>query len=82
MKAPTRITDKVRSTIDLIFSNMKCVVSSGVLCNEISDHLSNSLIKKNEREVKSFSTTTGRCMKMYDKVLFQSMLSPMFLGKC
>ena len=45
-KIPTRITNRVKSTIDLIFSNMKYVTNAGVLHNEISDLLPVFLIKR------------------------------------
>ena len=72
IKSPTRITNSVRSTIDLIFSNIKFVASCGVLDNEISDHLPIYLVKKKERETKSYMHSMGRCMKDYDKNLFQA----------
>ena len=74
IKNPTRITYKIRSTIDLIFSNMNYIAEVGVLKNQISDHQPIFIRRKKIREVKSFSTTWSRSMKDYDKLLFQSVV--------
>ena len=74
IKKPTRITNKVKSTIDLIFSNMNFIEESGVLLDEISDHLPIFIRRKKGRERKSFTHIRGRSMKNYDKTLFQSVL--------
>ena len=75
IREPTRVTHKVQSTIDLIFSNVKYVADTGVLYNEISDHLPVFIIKKKEREIKTFSNIWGRTMKNYDIISFQSLIT-------
>ena len=47
IKNPTRITNKVKSPIDLIFSNMDCIAEVGVLNNQISDHQPIFIRRKN-----------------------------------
>ena len=74
IKTPTRITNRVRSTIDLIFSNMNFIASSGVLNNQISDHLPIFIIRKKERENKTFTTVWGRSMKNYNVSHFQNVI--------
>ena len=74
IRGPTRVTHKIQSTIDLIFSNAKYIAATGVLCNEISDHLPVFIIKKKEREVKTFSHIWGRTMKNYDVASFQNLI--------
>ena len=43
------VTNRVCSTIKLIFSKIKDVAKSGVLCNKISDHLPIYLIEKRSK---------------------------------
>ena len=74
IKNPTRITNRVKSTIDLIFSNMSYIAEVGVLTNQISDHQPIFIRQKKQREVKAFSTIWGRTMKNYNIVLFQSVV--------
>ena len=74
IKKPTRITNKVRSTIDLIFSNMNFVAEAGVLASQISDHQPIFIRRKKSRELKSFTTIWGRSMKNYNKDHFQNVI--------
>ena len=70
----TRITNRVKSTIDLIFTDMTYISESGILPISISDHLPVYLIKKKSRPVKSFRKIKGRSYKNYDKDLFGELL--------
>ena len=74
IKNPTRITNKVKSTIDMIFSNMDYIAEVGVLNNQISDHQPIFIRRKKRREVKDFSTIWGRTMKNYNIALYQSVV--------
>ena len=49
VKASTRITNKTKRTIDLIFINIAHIRDSGVLVCVISDHMPVYLIKKRPR---------------------------------
>ena len=72
---PTRVTNNVKSTIDLIFTDMTMVSDSGVLSNMIADHLPIYVVKKKERNDKSFSYTFGRSYKNYNKEVLQDLIS-------
>ena len=74
IKHPTRITNNVKSMIDLVFSNLSHIAESGVMDNQISDHLPVFLIRKKTREAKSFTTIWGRSMKNYNADLYQSVV--------
>ena len=74
IKKPTRITHKVKSTIDLIFSNLNYIAEVGVLANQISDHQPIFIRRKKQREAKSFTKITGRSMKNYNIHHFQSVI--------
>ena len=74
IKTPTRITNRIKSTIDLIFSNMNFVAESGVLSNQISDHQPIFIRRKKLRESKTFSTIYGRTMRNYNRDHFQSVI--------
>ena len=50
IKIPTRVTYHSRTTIDLIFTNILHIRTSGVLNHPIADHLPVYLIKKMVRE--------------------------------
>ena len=56
---PTRVTNKVKSTIDLILSNMNKVSEAGVLPDMIADHFPIYIVKKKERNDKQFVYTFG-----------------------
>ena len=68
--SPTRITNIIKSTIDLIFTDMSHISESGVLPISISDHLPIYVIKKKSRPSKSFHVTEGRSYKNYNKEQF------------
>ena len=61
IKTPTRITNKSKTLIDLIFTNVKSVKNSGVLSNIMSDHLPVFLIKKHTRIRNITSWIEMRC---------------------
>ena len=72
---PTRVTNKVKSTIDLALSNMTMVSEAGVLQHMIADHFPIYLVKKKLRNDKSFTYSFGRSYKNYDKTIFQDLIS-------
>ena len=53
---------------------MNYIAETGILMNQISDHLPIFIRRKKEREKKSFSKVWGRSMKEYDVTLFQSVI--------
>ena len=71
---PTSVSNNVKSTIYLIFSNLNHIMETGVLMNQISDHLPVFLFRKKVRENKSFTKIWGRSMKNYNADLFQSVI--------
>ena len=71
---PTRVTNKVKSTIDLILTNMSMVSDYGVLSTMVADHFPVYIIKKKTRNDKSFTYTTGRSYKNYDKDIFHNLI--------
>ena len=75
IKDPTRITCTTTSILDLIITNMNFIQCSGVHNQVISDHLPVYMIRKKERNKKSYKVIESRNMKKYDKVLFQKELA-------
>ena len=71
---PTRVTNKVNSTIDLILSNMSTVSDAGVLSHMIADHFPIYIVKKKERNDKQFVYSFGRSYKNYNKDNFQNLI--------
>ena len=67
----TRFGTKSKSCIDLIFTNMDHIISSGVLDIAISDHLPVFLIKKKSKTPSSSVPTKARSYVNYDKTIFQ-----------
>ena len=67
----TRFRKKCKSCIDLIFTNMDHIISSGVLDISISDHLSVFLIKKKSENPTRSVPTKARSYVNYDKATFQ-----------
>ena len=59
IKNPTRITYKIRSTIDLIFSNMNYIAEVGVLKKQISDHQPIFIRRKKTIERSNLSQSPG-----------------------
>ena len=74
INSPTRITNRVKSTIDLIMTDMLYVSESGVLPVAISDHLPIYLIKKKDRPIKTFSQIKGRTYKKYNKDILVNLI--------
>ena len=74
IKNPTRVTNTVKSTIDLIFSNMSMVSESGVLNDMIADHFPIYIVKKKDRNDKGFTYSFGRSYKNYNKDIFQELI--------
>ena len=71
---PTRVTNKVKSTIDLILSNMSKVNDSGVIPHLIADHFPIYIVKKKDRNDKRFVHSFGRSYKHYNKEMFQNLI--------
>ena len=71
---PTRVTNKVKSTIDLVLSNMSMISDSGVLSHMIADHFPIYVLKKKVRNDKSFVYSFGRSYKNYNKEIFQNLI--------
>ena len=74
IKDPTRVTNTVKSTIDLIFSDMTMVADSGVMSNMIADHFPIYIVKKKERNDKRFAHSLGRSYKNYNTVVLQDLI--------
>ena len=72
IKSPTRIVKKSKTHLDLIFTNMDHIISSGVLDIAISDDLPVFLIKKKNKIRPSYSFTKGRSYSTYSKDDFQN----------
>ena len=72
---PTRVTNTVKSTIDLVFSDMSMVSESGVLGNMIADHFPIYIVKKKERNDKRYTYCFGRSYKNYNKIVFQDLIT-------
>ena len=72
--SPTRITNRAKSTIDLVLTDMSFIDESGVLPVAISDHLPIYLIKKKTRPIKSFKLIKGRTYKQYNKNNFVDLI--------
>ena len=72
IKDPTRITNRCKSTIDLIWSNMEHISNSGVMDTILSDHLPVYVVKKKMREQKKCKFITGRSYRNYTKEQFQN----------
>ena len=71
---PTRLTPRHISTIDVIFTDMEHVISSGVLNCMISDHQPVFVCKKKEKTKQTFSKTQGRTYKHYIKQDFENLI--------
>lgn len=72
---PTRCTANTESILDLIFTNSSCIVSSGSLEVNISDHQPSYVIRKHERVRHPLVNFTCRSFHGYVKEDFQSDLS-------
>ena len=71
---PTRVTNTVKSTIDLLFTNMTMVCEAGVMSTMIADHFPIYIIKKKDRNDKSFTSAFGRSYKNYSTEVFQDII--------
>ena len=67
----TKSGTKSKSCLDLIFTNMEHIISSGVLDIAISDHLPVFLIKKKSKTPSCSVPTKARSYINYDKQTFQ-----------
>ena len=67
----TRHNNKNATCLDLIFTNMNHVLSSGTLDISISDHLPVFLIKKKLKQKSTSSLIKARSFANYDKQTFQ-----------
>ena len=67
----TRNTNISKSCIDLIFTNMDHIISSGVLAIMISDHLPIFLIKKKQKQQAKTDNIKCRSYATYEKHKFQ-----------
>ena len=72
IKSPTRIVKNSKSLLDLIFTYMDHIASSGVLDVAISDHLPVFLIRKKHKNKPSYIHTKGRSYNNYRKDNFQN----------
>ena len=71
IKSPTRIVKNSKSCLDLIFTNIDYIASSGVLDVAVSDHLPVFLVKKKQKTISLYATTRGRSYNAYRKDNFQ-----------
>ena len=78
---PTRVTNTVKSTIDLILTNMTMISESGVLDSMIPDHLPVYVVKKKSRNDKQFTYVFGRSLKGYNKDAFQNLVTTNILWR-
>ena len=74
IKNPTRVTNTVKSTIDLVFSNMTMVAESRVMSTMIADHFPIYIVKKKDRNDKCFIYSLGRSYKNYNTEVFQDLI--------
>ena len=74
IKNPTRVTNTVQSTIDLVFSNMAMIAESRVMKTMIADHFPIYIVKKKDRNDKSFTHSYGRSYKNYNTEVFQDLI--------
>ena len=65
INTPTRITRRNSSILDMVFSNMEHIESTGVLNYQVSDHAPVFITKKKQTIKKSTYMTRGRTYKNY-----------------
>ena len=70
----TRISRESRTTIDLIYTDMKNISKCGVLNYDVSDHLPIFCVKKKQRIKIKKKITFGRSYKKYNKETFLRLL--------
>ena len=66
IKKPTRQTSKTKSLLDIIITNSNCIMDSGVLYNNISDHFQIFVTRKHTKKEKKTTTFKGRNYATYD----------------
>ena len=66
IKKPTRQTSKTKSLLDIIITNSNCIMDSGVLYNNISDHFQIFVTRKHTKKEKKPTTFKGRNYATYD----------------
>ena len=67
----TRYGNKNSTCLDLIFTNMNHIVSSGTINAAITDHLPVFVIKKKQKIISTASFIKARSFTKYDKQIFQ-----------
>ena len=72
---PTRITQHTKSIIDWIYTDSPCILTSGTLNINISDHLPVFLVQKKGRNQIDKHSTTGRSYLRYNEGHFSQLLS-------
>ena len=74
IKKPTRQTTKTNTLLDLIITNSNCVLDSGILYNNISDHYQVYLTRKHTKKQKHPSHFLGRNYSNYNKLTLENNL--------
>ena len=71
IKDPTRITHKTKSLLDVIISDSNCILDSGILYNNVSDHFQVYVTRKHIKKQKKPTTFNGRNYANYDILTLQ-----------
>ena len=66
IKNTTRQTTHSSTILDLIFTNSNCILESGVLHNNISDHFQVYALRKHKKKIKIPTTFKGRDYSNFD----------------
>ena len=74
IKEPTRQTLKTKTLLDLIITNSNCILNSGVLYNNISDHYQVYLTRKHTKKEKQPTQFLGRNYSNYNKDILENNL--------
>ena len=74
IKHHTRISRESKTTIDLIYTDMKNITKCGVLNYDVSDHLPIFFVKKQQRIKMKKKITYGRSYKRYNVETFLRLL--------
>ena len=74
IKKTTRQTIKTKTILDLIITNSDCVLVSGILYNNISDHYQVYLIRKHIKKQKQPTQFVGRNYSNYNKEILENAL--------
>ena len=70
IKGNTRVTNMTNTCIDLLFTDMKNIIDSGIVDYDISDHLPIYLVKKKIRNKIDKKVIIGRSYLYYEKEVF------------